>query len=87
MCQIALTPAANPMTLAAQCGGHLEIRGVIAGGDPEEPPTAQGQRLGGGMSAHKRLDPGMVLCGQRDGTCKRHRHSPGPSKGGGRHLT
>ena len=61
MGQIALTPSANCMTLAAQFGGHLEIRGLISGGDPEEYPTAKGERLRGGMGAHKRLDPGMVI--------------------------
>lgn len=59
--QRALPPSANRMTLVAQVGGHLEIRGLISGGDPEEHPTAKGQRLRGGMGPHKRLDPGMVI--------------------------
>jgi hypothetical protein len=62
--KIALTPPADRMTLTGQFGGHLHIRGLIGGGDPEEQLTAKGQRLGGGMGAHKRLQPGMVIRGQ-----------------------
>jgi hypothetical protein len=61
MGQIALTPSANCMTLAAQFRSHLHIRGLISGGDPEEHPTANGKRLWGRLGAHKRLDPGMGI--------------------------
>src|SRR6267143_7323965 len=69
--KIALTPPADRMTLTGQLGGHLHIRRLIWGGDPEEQPTAQGQSLGSGMGSHQRLQSGMVIQCQRNRAGKR----------------
>ena len=83
----AMTPPADRMTLTVPLGGHLHMRRLIWGGDPEEQPTAQGQSLGRGRGAHQRLQAGMVIQCQRNRAGKRHGHSQCPSEGRRRHLT
>jgi hypothetical protein len=75
MRQIALTPPANGMALTAHLGGDLQIRWSVWRGGPEDQPTAKGQGLGGGMGAHKRLQPGMIL--RSEGYRARNRHGHG----------
>jgi len=75
---IALTPPANRMALTGQLGGHVQIGGAVWRGDPEDEPTAKGQRLGSGMGAHKRFQTGMVLRSQGHRTRDRYGHGQGP---------
>ena len=83
----AMTPPADRMTLTVHLGGHLHIRRLIWGGDPEEQPTAQGQSLGSGMGSHQRLQSDMVIQCQRNRAGKRHGHSQCPYEGRRRYLT
>src|SRR5262249_49951496 len=76
--QIALTPPANRMALTGHLSGHVQIGGAILRGDPEDEPTAKGQRLGSGMGAHKRFQTGVFLRSQRHRTRDRYGHGQGP---------
>jgi hypothetical protein len=73
--QITLTPTTDRPTLTGHLGGHLEMRWSVWGGAPEDQPTAKGESLGRGMSAHKRLQTGVFF--KRQGYRARNRSGHG----------
>ena len=68
----------QPYGATSHLGGHVQIGGAVWRGNPEDEPTAKGQRLGSGMGAYKRCQTGVFLRSQGHRTRDRYGHSQGP---------